>query len=207
MFVLSHLPLWWSMNALILRYLVLTIKCQTYSSYRGEVSNSDIHCSRSGRLTIVLTKQSLYVLSKIRLLICYTFVYQSVTHILGKICKIDIKFTLFTYTILRFWTYDGLRSLEKLSLKHEDRLVSASLRACEVSFNTRRPWEIGCLSKTSRWPLFFHIVNIKIKRSRKVIWVKKWPKTDHQEVLLIAGFWSLPLRVYSLRLLSLHFTS
>ena len=85
--------------------------------YRGEVSNSDIHCSRSGRLTIVSTKQLLYVLSKIRLLICYTFVYQSVTRILGKICKIDIKFTLFTYTILRLWTYDGLRSLEKLSLK------------------------------------------------------------------------------------------
>ena len=94
--------------------------------------------SRSGRLTIVSTKQSLYVLSKIRLLTRYTFVYQSVTHILGKIYKIDIKFTLFTYTILRFWTYDGLRSLEKLSLKHEDRLVSASLRSCEVSFNTRR---------------------------------------------------------------------
>ena len=168
--------------------------------------------SRSGRLTIVSTKQSLYVLSKISLLICYTFVYQSVTHILGKIYKIDIKFTLFTYTILRFWTYDGLRSLEKLSLKHEDRLVSASLRACEVSFNTRRPWEmrgasLGCLLKTSRWPLFFHIVNIEIKRFRKVIWVKRWLKTDPQEVLLIAGFWSLPLRVYSLRLPSLHFTS
>ena len=47
--------------------------------------------SRSGRLTIVSTKQSLYVLSKIRLLIRYTFIYQSVTHILGKIYKIDIK--------------------------------------------------------------------------------------------------------------------
>ena len=42
---------------------------------------------------------TLCVLSKIRLLICYIFVFQSVTHILGEIYKIDIKFTLFTFTI------------------------------------------------------------------------------------------------------------
>ena len=55
--------------------------------------------SQDGRLTIVSTKQSLSVLSKIRILICYTFVFQSVTHILGEIYKTDIKFTLFTFTI------------------------------------------------------------------------------------------------------------
>ena len=34
MFVLSHLPLWWNMNTLILcHFRVLTIKCQTYSSF------------------------------------------------------------------------------------------------------------------------------------------------------------------------------
>ena len=32
-------------------------------------------------------------------------------------------------------------------------------------------------------------------------------KTDHQKVLLIEGFWSQSLRVYSLRLPSLHVTS
>ena len=50
-------------------------------------------------LPLYRTKQSMCVLSKIRLLICYTFVFQSETHILGEMYKIDINFTLFTFTI------------------------------------------------------------------------------------------------------------
>ena len=58
------------------------------------------HSAREAEgLPLYRTKQSLCVLSKIRLLICYTFVFQSGTHILGENYKIDINFTLFTFTI------------------------------------------------------------------------------------------------------------
>ena len=47
-----------------------------------------VQLAKPGRLTIVSTKQSLCVLSKTGLLIYYTFVFQSVTHILVEVIKL-----------------------------------------------------------------------------------------------------------------------
>ena len=76
---------------------------QSNSKYRDDISALKYVFGLRVRLQIrnpdFPVEGTVCVLSKIRLLICYTIVPQSVTHILGEIYKIDIKCTLFTFTI------------------------------------------------------------------------------------------------------------